>query len=459
MPTMTKKVAALPEVTGYDTGLSFYATRFTQGGRTVYSLDLSPLQVKALIPKPNPDTPTPGNRRIRLSHAADFAKYLREQSGWIIPAMIFRTAHPFGFEVVSEVAGSEFGVLTIPRQSASDIRILDGQHRTLGIYLADEAIAADLDKARSFRASAKRQDPSGAAVKEADQQIRALERQRERLNGERVVIQLFVEADTSEYKQMFFDIADNALGISASVKARFDARKVVNRALEPVLEHPLLANRVDMEADRLGRGTPYLLTAKHVTEIIKSVLVGLDGRVGRRMEKETHESEVVMKTGRFFDTMLASFPPLEAVLHGQVTPEGLRKTSLLGSPLMWRVLAGVHHDLIEQHSYSEAMVGDYFSVLAQHMPGPLHANSIWAAQLPEGIVPTGGTSPSGRRQDSTLLNDKLVKWAILREPFVTAPPEAAPLPPTEEVSTEEEARVVDEILAQSKKKAAKAAKL
>ena len=38
-----------------------------------------------------------------------------------------------------------------------------------------------------------------------------------------------VEDDSTAYKQMFFDIADNALGITSSVRARFDSRKVVNR--------------------------------------------------------------------------------------------------------------------------------------------------------------------------------------------------------------------------------------
>lgn len=452
----TAKAPVLPEVTGYDTNLSFYASRFTQGGRTVYSLDLSPNQVMALIPKPNPDVPTPGNRRIRPKHAADFAKYLRDQPSWIIPAMIFRTPTSFGFDVASEVSGSELGVLTIPRHSASDIRILDGQHRTLGIYLAEEAIAIDLDKARSFLASARRQDPDGAAVREAKAQIRELETQRDRLANERVVIQIFVEADSKEFKQMFFDIADNALGMSTSGKVGFDSRKVVNRSLYAVLEHPLLQNRVDMETDRLGRNSQYLLTAKHVAEIIKSVFVGFDGRVGRRQEKEAHEADVAAKTNRFFDTIVDAFPPLQAMLLGQVLPEAVRKTTLFGSPLMMRILAGVYHDLIELHSFSPAMVGDYFRLLGQHMLGPVHANSIWVTQLPEGIWPIGSMSPSGRRQDSKLLNDKIVEWAILREWFVTNPPLSAPEPEDahEEESTEEEKRVVDEILAASAKKAA-----
>ncbi len=42
------------DVTGYNPNETFYATRYRQGGRTVYSIDLSLTQIAALIPAPNP---------------------------------------------------------------------------------------------------------------------------------------------------------------------------------------------------------------------------------------------------------------------------------------------------------------------------------------------------------------------------------------------------------------------
>lgn len=73
------------------------------------------------------------------------------------------------------------------------------------------------------------------------------------MDKERISLQVFVEDDGVAYKQMFFDIADNTLGITSSVRARFDNRKIVNRCVEDVIRYALLAGRVDLEQDRLGR--------------------------------------------------------------------------------------------------------------------------------------------------------------------------------------------------------------
>jgi hypothetical protein len=257
---------ALPaaQVTGYDTDIRFYSTRYKQGGRTVYALDLSLAEIAALIPAPDPDRPTPGNRAIRPAHAAEFGKYVREHEHWVAPGLILRAPAMFHFEILTEIGGTQFGVISFPRLALMDIHILDGQHRILGIHLAVLGIADDLDKARSTLASARRVDPKGRAVADTNKRISALNAQRERLAKERITMQIFVEENMIAYRQMFFDIADNALGITSSVKARFDNRKVVNRALEAVMEHPLLTGRVDPEGDRVGRGSPYLMGAKHV---------------------------------------------------------------------------------------------------------------------------------------------------------------------------------------------------
>ena len=121
-----------------------------------------------------------------------------------------------------EIAGAEFGTVSFPRLSLMDIHILDGQHRILGMHLASKGITEDLDKARSALASARRVDPKSKAVTHAQERIDALNAQRKRLAEERVTVQIIVEENAVNYKQMFFDIADNALGITSSVKARFD---------------------------------------------------------------------------------------------------------------------------------------------------------------------------------------------------------------------------------------------
>lgn len=433
----TEQIAApvIPEVTGYGTNLSYFATRYKQGGRTIFSLDLSLDEIMALIPQPDPSVLTPGNRAIRPAHAAGFGKYLREREHWISPAMILRAASAFDFEPISGVGvdGVEFGVASFPRLAAMDIHILDGQHRTLGIYLAHRGISEDLDKARSALASARRQDPGGAAVKEAERRIKELQKQRERLSHERMSVQIYIESDPVAYKQMFFDIADNALGITSSVKARFDSTKVVNRALEAVLEHPLLQARVDPESDRVGRGSPYLMGAKHVAEVVRSVQVGLDGRVSRRQESEFKEQDIAKKVHAFFDTIVEAFPPMKAVVLGQLLPENLRKSSLLGSVLMVRVLAGVYHELIANHAFDDEMVRKYFTKLAKHMEAPVYEDSIWMKHIDGNVFTDGGLAPHGRRQDLKLLRETLTAWAIDKPKFVDQKPLPRPEPePTEE---------------------------
>lgn len=426
----------VPEVTGYSTDIKYYATRYKQGGRTVYALDLSPLEVTATVGRPDPTKPTPGNRAIRPAHATSFAKYFREHEKWVIPGMILRVAEPFEFESVAQIQGSDFGVLSIPRRASLEIHIADGQHRILGFHLAEDGIAADLDKARSQLASARRQDPKGAIVQEAQRRIDELLSQQKRLENERVSIQIVVVPDPREYKQMFFDIADNALGITGSVKARFDARKVVNRALESVLEHDLLEGRVDIEADRIGRGSIYFMGAKHVAEMIRSVIVGLDGRVSRNQDLTWKEEDVARRAKAFLDVMVAGFPPLQAMTNGQLLPDNLRKTSLLGSVLMDRILAGVYHDLREDHAFSDEMIQDYFAKLAPHMSGPVYEGSIWLTQLDQGIFDDGALAPRSRRQDLKYLKNKLVDWAIEKPSFLDAPPAERPKPIVPEVDPE-----------------------
>jgi hypothetical protein len=302
--------------------------------------------------------------------------------------------------------------------------------------LAEDGIAADLDKARSQLAMARRQDPKGALVREANRRIEELVSQQKRLENERVSIQIVVVQDPREFKQMFFDIADNALGITGSVKARFDARKVVNRALESVLEHELLEGRVDIEADRIGRGSIYFMGAKHVAEMIRSVIVGLDGRVSRNQDLTWKEEDVARRAKTFLDVMVAAFPPLQAMMNGQLLPDNLRKTSLLGSVLMDRILAGVYHDLREDHAFTDKMVQDYFAKLAPHMSGPVYEGSIWLTYLDQGIFDDGALAPKSRRQDLKYLKNKLVDWAIERPSFLDEPPAARPKPPAEDVDPE-----------------------
>lgn len=413
-------------VTGYDTDDRFYASRYRQGGRQVYAVDLSLSQIAALLPAPDPENPTEGNRRIRPSHASAFGAYVREHPDWVSPALVLRGPDIFKFEVTESIAGTEFGVLSFPRLARTDLRILDGQHRILGIHLAIQNIADELDKQRSLVAGAKRNGQEPAVIDQLQEKIAQLEEQRERLSKERISLQVFVEDDSVAYKQMFFDIADNALGITSSVRARFDNRKIVNRCVEDVVRHTLLTGRVDLEQDRLGRTNPNLVGAKHVAEIIRTIAVGIGGRIGKRLEDELREDALVEATNEFLDVMVEAFPVLERVAEGELEPEELRKTSLLGSTTMLRVLAGVYHDLTTDDGWQPEDVMEFFSQLNPHMAAPLADESPWVTQIAEDIFAPGATAPTARRQDLKRLSETLRAWAINRPAWLASPAELSP---------------------------------
>jgi len=393
-------------MTGYDTEDKYYAARFKQGRRTVYSIELPLRTVVDIISKPDPHHPTEANRKINDSHARSFGMYVRQKPDWIAPALLLRSADNFKFDVEEEIAGMQFGVLRIPRRSRNDLRILDGQHRVLGLHYAVEGVAADLEKKRAMLAEARREE-NAALVKVHEKGIRELEAQRERLEREQISVQIYIEDVPEAYKQMFVDIADNALGITSTIKARFDHRKVVNRALGTVLDHALLRGRVDQQQDRVLGSNPNLMGAKHVAEIIRAVQVGTTGRISRKQEEELKEADLAERTNTFLDVLVSSFPALNDLVEGRLTPEQLRKTSLLGSTTILRVLAGVYHELVKE--IPEEAVGDFFAKLAPHMGAPLREDSPWV-KIEGEIFSVGTTAPKARYQDLERLTETIVGW-------------------------------------------------
>src|ERR1700722_14256078 len=152
-----------PQGTGYDPDVKLFATKYRQGERQVYAVDLSITQIAGLLPAPNPEQPTEGNRRIKESHARAFAEYLREHPDWVAPALVLRAPDIFTFHVTESIAGTEFGVISFPRLAHTDLRILDGQHRILGIHWAIQGISDYLGKIRS-QLAASRKNGSDPAV-------------------------------------------------------------------------------------------------------------------------------------------------------------------------------------------------------------------------------------------------------------------------------------------------------
>jgi hypothetical protein len=218
---------------------------------------------------------------------------------------------------------------------------------------------------------------------------------------------------------MFFDIADNALGITSSVRARFDSRKVVNRSLEDVMKHSLLVGRVDLEQDRISGTSPFLMGAKHVADIVRTVAVGIDGRVGRRLEDELREDALVQATNAFLDTLVDGFRDLARVADCQVLPEELRRASLLGSTSMLRILAGVYHEL-HAAGWDDEDTSDFFAKLSPLMDAPVRGDSPWVTEVPSEIFSEGASAPKARRQDLRTLTDTISGWGLTQPVWLRA---------------------------------------
>jgi DNA-sulfur modification-associated len=204
---------------------------------------------------------------------------------------------------------------------------------------------------------------------------------------------------------MFYDVADNALGINQAVKVRFDSRKVVNRTLYEVTKHALLNGRVDEEQDRMRATNSNLLGAKHVIDLVRTVNIGLTGRMGRKREEELDEPKLIEAANDFFDCLLAAFPVLEDLV---AAPE-LRESSLLGSVSMLRVMAGVFYQLRED-DHSDDEIVEFFSRLAPHMAAPIAPDSIWRITAARHVMQEGATGPTALAQKLKPLTEEITSW-------------------------------------------------
>ena len=405
---------------GYAAADEYFATKYQQGGRTVYAIDLSPAQITTTIKKPDADGPiSRTNREISPGHASSFAMYLQENVERIIPPLLLRA--PIGeleFTASESIDGTSFGRLAIPKLLRDDIEILDGQHRILGMHIAMKSLSDQIKEQRSARAQTHTITDEGARAareRQLDKDIEKLEDRRRLLGSERVTVQIVVVDDEDEVRQMFHDIAANAKGITQSVKARFDQRKLVNRIMQEVItEHPLLLNRVDDQKDRLIRSNPNLVGAKHVAEAVQTVLVGIGGRISRRQEAERNERDAKRDVVSFLNAIVDGFDDYRGIVEGAIVPPALREKSLLGSAVMFRVLAGVFHEMAmtddtPTQSDKTARVVQRFKDIQPWMALPISWSngSPW---IESQALPKGSNSALSRTQHFKEMVTLITRW-------------------------------------------------
>lgn len=408
----------LEGLSGYQDTRDLLVTRYNRGhGRSIFVIALPLHLIPSHLPKPDPEEPFEGNRTVDLPHARKFAQYWMSRGDWACPPILLDTNASLKFDVRFEAGGVQVGVLSLPHNSVGTLDILDGQHRILGWYLALEEIAAGLKKAREQLVQSRRaEDPVAIQVwTDKTSELEALEA---RLRNEYVTMELVAGVTLQEHKQAFADITNNARGITKSKTVEFDSVSVINRVTRDICSsHELLDGRVDFERDRaVGKNENYV-SARNVSDIVRHVALGIKGRMNPRREAAFSDEKLENLTSAYLDTLTESFPQLADLVEGDTTAENLRKTSLLASPTILRVLAGVFHnvavelvgDIPQLRDGGLDEVRSFFEKLAPHMDAPVLEGNPW---METGVFPEeGGMAPGSRSQELSGLTETLTRWA------------------------------------------------
>jgi hypothetical protein len=372
MSSLTINPLNLPPGLGAARPIQLPATRYRQGGREMYHMVLTLAALPQLVTRPDPERPIDGNRKVDARHARDFGDYVLENQTWVAPSIIVRA--PSGDVSFDEQAkfedGSSWGVLNIPLHVLTEILILDGQHRSLGIFMAIEKVNAEIahlvDLVRAAEANG-----NDIVTQKMTDDLAAAKARREKLGREHFSIDLALVSN-NDAKQLFADINTNLRGVSKDFTTILDQRGVVNRvALQLIESHSLLADRVETgQENRMSSRNPNLLGAKAVADIVRAILVG-GGRISARRESEieANQADAIRRVSTFLDVLVESFPGLASLVDGESDPITLRETSMLGSSTMLRVLAIAYYELTTAEDYplSRAEVADFFRSLNDRM--------------------------------------------------------------------------------------------
>ena len=408
------------ELSGYSTSDNYVAQKFEQGGRTKYVIVLPLPLVVTTMPIPDPAAPFDDNREVNLGHAKSFAEYIRTQAKWHAGCLTVRTQQgatefiPFQNGAIGSL---EFGMLKVPRNSRLAFKIIDGQHRILGLKILMDSLANDLGVSKSNLAKAKRNSAEPAVIEQFEREVKSIEKVQQRIETDAIAIELVVEDDVELAKQIFVDVANNALGVRKAITSSFDQTKVVNRALNELLSNPstdqLILNRVDIQKDRVVGSNLNLLGAGSLADIIRILEVGIVGRISRAQEKTLNDKTLAGQANRFFAVLRQAFPEVDSVANGNSMPADLRKSSLLGSTTMLKIMAGVFFELSGQ-GIAISEISKFFGKLSVHTAIPVVSTNpsgrMWINATTEGSIAEDSNAPGSRTQAVKSLVVAMTNW-------------------------------------------------
>ncbi|MGH8996979.1 MAG: DNA sulfur modification protein DndB [Acidimicrobiales bacterium] len=351
-------------LSGYSTTHDFWGTQFSQIELKEISLHVTVDQITAgFIQKPDTTVRLSHNRAIKPSHAESFASYLirgaeDQTRKWsvIVPALsLFTSPMAIAFEVCPDFEAGEvqFGIVRI--EKSTTVQIWDGQHRTLGAYLAVESLNRIMGEALNKKAKA---EAAGEADRAAEFDREAVETRDVRRKLGRIVIPVTIALETNKERiaELFSDVADNAKGINATALARLDQRNVFNRVAAALYEGQdewtLLAGMIDDDNAYVTQNNPNWTTYRDVAAVAQVAWLGYGARWTENKEETglaAQDGDILANAREFFGVLTEAFPEIDDVLSGTIEPSELRgggeRTSLLSSSTTIKALASAFHDL------------------------------------------------------------------------------------------------------------------
>lgn len=419
------------DISGYAISDDYLAQKSIQGGRIHYSIVLPLHQVPVTLPVPDPNEPFEDNRQVRLSHAQAFADYIRLNQGWHAGALTVRgLSQALQFTELANQEGKpvKIGILKVPRNMRNAFRIIDGQHRILGVKLLFEQISEDVIKAASRLAGAKKTGAEVAVIAQFELEVSDLENLKRRITGDTMTVDLVIEDDETIHRQIFVDVANNALSVQKAVTARFDSKKIVNRVVVDLLNDPstddLIRNRVDDQKDRVAGSNPNLIGSGVLAEIVRTVKKGIIGRISAADEKTLDQRAMARDTNLFFSVLRESFTNMNDIAIGAATPPQVRGKHLIASVTMIRIMAGVYHNLV-QKGVSRDEIVSFFQTIDRAGGTPLksstHHGKMWIESVSGGFA-EGESAPGSRSQVVKAVVEEITDW-------YTKPPDALGLLP------------------------------
>ena len=352
--------------------------RFRQGGRDVYYFTCDLATLDGLLPaRVDENVIKQANRRLTPSHAKNIQEYLETRpDDWLLGAMLLGIApDAVQFDPYENAEGERFndnfGELRIKSRRINTMRIFDGQHRRRAI----QDVLASMENGE----------------------------QRAALEKASLPIVLYAEEDMAALRQMFSD-ASKTKNPEANVVTQFDQRDAFNLMAQRIADKSsLFSGRVEMNRTTVAAGSQRLIAIHQLAETLKTTEIGYNGRNTRARNRtfmlNSESDELFARCLTWADNFMPrARQEYDGLASGEVADEQIpyrRADSLAYSVSFMRILAGCYHDWRVEN--------DDWEPLAAFIRGAcLEPGSGRGALLVDaGIVPDGGTTLVGRRQQFT----------------------------------------------------------